>query len=1391
MKKLLVMKPFLWALLLFLALPQAASAYHLSVYHATSGAAAYEADFTGSGNELTATVIIDDYTGNASDYKYWVGNDDYYGPPDNPNGQSRNFNLGASNSSFGSVSGTNYISSSCGAGAVMISVSIYTDSGDKNWYPHNVSCTSVEGCRRLDGGDPITAGTVVYFDNSKGFFPKVYMSVSSASNAGLVEPSRSYVPKNDDWYPMELVEGSNGIYKATVSANNSNGRISFWSTDLSQHTEPWQGNAFFNIPFDSDNTYYVPSVSTAPPNSSDWCYQENRQVYYSTKGEWKSEPDIVASYIYSETFYVVAEEESFTLKAYLMGERTPSGYRWDARQEDGTEWTAIETTTAPELTINKADFPVGNMVYRVVVLTSSGEPVESLNTWRIAFASTCDGETSSVVVFEQNFGTGNSYRYRVPESEVSADIPDTYTYREDINEKINDGQMAIVADPYWCGCGDGDDMAELIDDCMPAARNPEEGQGASNWYRAYVYPTAGFPEADRIKFRDHTINEQSDNASEYGLCLLINYADNSNTLAYQHILTPEEKAEMVPGSKVRLTAHIASIAKYWSEQQANAGVTMTISIDFKGASEADWRTLVSATQEVRHHDNWYPIVTDEFELGDEGEGDYRIQIYSSGLSGTGHDIVIDDIRLVACQPVIRNYLEYVDGSGQTQQSDDVTMQKQDDEFTLVVPEFDTGLLGEDPQVMLFVYDEGKYTYIGDLEYDSDAGRYTINVSKSYMGGSSEVHHFETVPDQVQFVTVATTKEADKNKLASDIESGAIDPVNSTACYRSENIITLRTDCKAAPVISIAEGSSAYICAEDPMVYPDVKIEFDNFTDEVQYKITSTQSGDNGATVSSEWIDVTADELTKGELTAALNGMAEWSWQAGQTYSVSVAVKEFFFGSNGRVEICERTAESGVTFYVRPLPGLTAELQDTEMCRGQEDKQITAAVNSSTNTYKWQVSKDNGQTWEDAEGTNTNRTYAIPSTAENGWQYRMQLSYVSQAYTCGPVETAPLTLTVSDCEDYQLSQTINLEGQDGVCPGEEFTITLTIKNLSQITEQQDVEIATVLPEGLVRVGEVEGHQGVSDWDPDNRKLWCYFGALPPATTYTITWILRYDEVEGRTENVTEAVKAWISQSNSEHFATYEDQTTGSWRDYDNLLLKAKSPEPVSNLTAEGYVACAMEGTLDLASLVTANGIQTWYGDQALTQVVTNTQLDANQAIRTTYYVTNTVEGQCESDAVPVPVWIKEISATPIVNTGLVNEEGVYEICASGTSQTMELSTLLAGTYENLTWYSDEALQNEVPDPVIDLSQPTSADNAYWVVNTETDKCPSEAVKIGVYVKEIPASPSVIDADGDGYAYNECATAGANIDLSSLVQTGAGTLQWYDNRRRHIAMVRRGG
>ena len=1374
MKKLLVMKPFLWALLLFLALPQTASAYHLSVYLDPSGAAAYEADFTGSGTERTATVIIDDYTGNASNYWYRVSDGQTFNDDKSPY-----FNLGASNSSLGSVSPTDHISSSCGAGAVMISVSIYTNSGDKNWYPHNVSCTSVEGCRRLDGGDdPITAGTVVYFDNSKEFFPNVYMSVSSASNAGLVEPSRSYVPKNDDWYPMELVEGSNGIYKATVTANNSNGRVSFWSADLSQHNEPWQGNAFFNIPFDADNTYYVPSVSTSPsnPDPSDWCWQSDRKVNYSTKGEWKSEPDIVASYIYSETFYVDAEEESFTLKAYLMGERTPLGYRWDARQEDGTEWTEIETTPAPELTINKADFPVGNMVYRVVVLTSSGDPVESLNTWRIAFASTCDGETSSVVVFEQNFGTGPSYRYRVPESEVSADIPDTYTYREDSNEKINDGQMAIVADPYWCGCGDGKDMTESIDECMPEDRNPDEGKGSSNWYRAYVYPTAGFPEADRIKFRDHTINEQSDNASKYGLCLLINYADNINNLAYQHILTPEEKAEMVPGSKVRLTAHIASIAKYWSEQQAKDGVEMTISIDFKGASEADWRTLVSAKKKVWHHNNWYPIVTEEFTLGDEGEGDYRIRIYSSEHSGIGHDIVIDDIRLVACQPVIRNYLEYVDGSGQTQQSDDVTMQKHDDEFTLVVPEFDTGLLGKDPQVMLFVYDEGEYTYIGDLEYD--AGRYTINVSKSYMGGSSEVHHFETVPDQVQFVTVATTKEADKDKLASDIKSGAIDPVNSTACYRSENIITLRTDCKAAPVISIAEGSSAYICAENPMAYPDVKIEFDNFTDEVQYKITSTQSGDNGATVSSEWIDVTADELSKGELTAALNGMAEWSWQAGQSYTVSVSVKEFFTGSAGRVETCERSAASGVTFHLRPLPGLTTELQDTEMCRGQEDKQITAVVNANTNTYLWQVSKDNGTTWTAAEGTNNSSTYTIPSTAENGWQYRLQLSYVSQTYTCGPVTTDPLTLTVSDCEDYQLSQTITTPSGDGVCPGESFTVTWTIKNLSQVTTQLNVELtANAWPEG-VQTPTWETAKGTGSYNAETRVATWNVGEMEPNSSYTITWTYGYEAVESRVENLATPAQVWISQSNSEHFATYEDQTTGSWRDYDNLLLKAKSPEPVSNLTAEGYVACATEGTLDLTTLVSANGTQTWYSDQTLTQVVANTQLDANQAIRTTYYVTNTVEGQCESDAVPVPVWIKEISATPIVNTGLVNEEGVYEICASGTSQTMELSTLLAGTYENLTWYSDEALQNEVPDPVIDLSQPTSADNAYWVVNTETDKCPSEAVKIGVYVKEIPASPSVIDADGDGYAYNECATAGANIDLSSLVQTGAGTLQWYD-------------
>ncbi len=167
-----------------------------------------------SGDEyLCDNIVIDNYTGNPNDYKYWVGKDGYwYG------GMSENFNLGSSNSSYGSVSGTDYISS-CSTGA--FSVKIYSGSGDKNWYPHSWTCETVPepgSCDVQTKGASIPANTIIFYDNSdKLFSGEIWLSVPTESgngNASNVNQG-SYHRNKDKWYQMYNVEGD--IWKATIT----------------------------------------------------------------------------------------------------------------------------------------------------------------------------------------------------------------------------------------------------------------------------------------------------------------------------------------------------------------------------------------------------------------------------------------------------------------------------------------------------------------------------------------------------------------------------------------------------------------------------------------------------------------------------------------------------------------------------------------------------------------------------------------------------------------------------------------------------------------------------------------------------------------------------------------------------------------------------------------------------------------------------------------------------------------------------------------------------------------------------------------------------------------------------------------------------------------------
>ena len=95
-------------------------AYVISVYK-NDGSGAKNTEFvaTGNGTQQKATFTIDNYTGNTSDYKFWIGNGGW------ENGKSENVQL------------STYISS-CSSGTM--SICIWTDSSDKNYYPDEGTC---------------------------------------------------------------------------------------------------------------------------------------------------------------------------------------------------------------------------------------------------------------------------------------------------------------------------------------------------------------------------------------------------------------------------------------------------------------------------------------------------------------------------------------------------------------------------------------------------------------------------------------------------------------------------------------------------------------------------------------------------------------------------------------------------------------------------------------------------------------------------------------------------------------------------------------------------------------------------------------------------------------------------------------------------------------------------------------------------------------------------------------------------------------------------------------------------------------------------------------------------------------------------------------------------
>ena len=162
----------------------------------------------------------------------------------------------------------------------------------------------------------------------------------------------------------------------------------------------------------------------------------------------------------------------------------------------------------------------------------------------------------------------------------------------------------------------------------------------------------------------------------------------------------------------------------------------------------------------------------------------------------------------------------------------------------------------------------------------------------------------------------------------------------------------------------------------------------------------------------------------------------------------------------------------------------------------------------------------------------------------------------------------------------------------------------------------------------------------------------------------------------------------------------------------ILIKANTEAPTVIVDAEGYAynECASAGSKSLSELIVSHdGTLQWY-DAAGNPLGTGASFDTSEAGETTYYASSISADGCESAKAEVKVRVLANSSA-LTTTSAVSEDGTFATCQATGSSILAWSDLIAAPHGVLNWYSDEDLQNPVPEPQVDLS--VAQDVTYYV------------------------------------------------------------------------------
>ena len=460
-------------------------------------------------------------------------------------------------------------------------------------------------------GPKAEAGTRIFFNNSKTQWDNVYMSESYGCNVYM--GIDSYSPKKDaNWYKMKQYCGD--IYYVDLTAPACTGLFSFFSTDEKNFNDVYATDCLLHYGYNPQYPVFNPYIRSE--------YNETRRGY-EWSGDLKALPNILSAPLSSiELSTTVTNPVHRGTTVTLSTSDLSQSWIW-YQSTSGTSYSSTTAGVSGSKNQNITVTPVMSTYYKIK------DPLNICSaTYRVEIDIECNGDKKTLL--DLNFDTNgsgaelSSYQARRAVVAANREAVNTaiYAYSPE-NKEILDGFYAILANPYYGGRG----LQKTSTSCHTTSCLQTASTLLSDhaWYN---------------DIKDHTHGGASD--GHIGGMLMANC---------------KEKEEV--------------IFEYTTEKLCGHNLFMTFSAWFANATAPDISGSVipinaqirimneARTEEVAHIDvvnvkpnaEWAKAWKEGRSSFFSGDNDKLvIQIVNYGESGTGNDILIDDIRFTACVP---------------------------------------------------------------------------------------------------------------------------------------------------------------------------------------------------------------------------------------------------------------------------------------------------------------------------------------------------------------------------------------------------------------------------------------------------------------------------------------------------------------------------------------------------------------------------------------------------------------------------------------------------------------------------------------------------------------------------------------------------------------------